>query len=209
MRLHMSSKRLFPQRAYGMAFAQGRLKRQGVPAVEDKTVNNANKLLTRDEMVAIISEFSAASAAGDLDKAMSYFTPDATYGMYDGTERHGREQIREAFKSQFENAFGRISFASEEMIVDEANQTAVVRWLCQHDMHQLFRHCKHPAPVALVVRAVYGATFTWHGLDVVHFEGPFMKAKLTYSKSHMPVGEGEHAHETHPTIGEILVSASG
>ena len=115
--------------------------------------------------------------------------------MYDGKEHRGLEQIRAALAPQYENAFGRLTFNLEELLIDEENQSAAVCWTCQHDLHRLFHYCSHPAPVALVVRTLYGATFAWQGLDILHFDGPLLKAKMTYSKTHLPMGKSDIADE--------------
>lgn len=112
-------------------------------------------------------DFTQAFNRDDLDGVMSYFTPDAVYDQFDGTAAKGLSAIREAFRPQFEGAFGTMRFHDEDLFVDPRTRKTMVSWTCS------FETKRGPAG--------------WRGLDLLHFDAQGrIVAKLTYAKTKSP-----------------------
>jgi uncharacterized protein (TIGR02246 family) len=133
---------------------------------------------------AILERFVAGFNDNDLDAVMAFFAEDAVYAPGDGKEHRGKAAIRAAFRPQFEGAYGEMTFAVSDRLVDEAGRKAAIRWVCHHD---LGRGQGGNALTRWVFRALYGARFGWHGMDVFHFDARGQIAgKFTYAHYHRP-----------------------
>ena len=142
--------------------------------------------LSRTELRDLVLRFTEAFNRDDLDAVMAYFADDAIYGTFDGVDAWGKPAIRAAFEPQFRGDFGRIRFHEEDLFVDESTGKAVIRWVCRHDF-------EGPRAAGLVgmkqlfYRTVYGRSFGWQGLDVLHFSGRLIVEKRTYARAKLPL----------------------
>ncbi len=142
--------------------------------------------LSRTELRELVLRFTEAFNRDDLDGVMAYFADDALYGTFDGVDARGKPAIRAAFEPQFRGDFGRIRFIEEDLLVDDSSAKAVIRWVCHHDI---------PAERApgltgmkqLFYRTVYGRSFGWQGLDVLHFSSGLIVEKRTYARAKLPL----------------------
>jgi ketosteroid isomerase-like protein len=141
---------------------------------------------TPTPIAVVVARFVAGFNANDLDAVMAFFTEDAVYRPGDGNEHRGRAAIREAFRPQFEGAYGAMVFAVDDVLVDEASRKAAIRWICRHDIGgENGRGI--PRLNRLLYRLMYGRRFSWYGMDVFHFdrEGK-IAAKMTYASYRRP-----------------------
>ena len=138
-----------------------------------------------ESIAAILERFVAGFNDNDLDAVMAFFAEDAVYAPGDGKEHRGKAAIREAFRPQFEGAYGAMTFVVSDRLVDETGRKAAIRWACHHDLGRatgsrglLLRWC---------FRALYGARFGWYGMDVFHFdERGQIAGKFTYANYSLP-----------------------
>lgn len=137
-------------------------------------------LSTGMSIATILDRFVDGFNVSDLDQVMSHFAEDAIYCPGDGRTHRGKGAIREAFRPQFEGAFGDMFFAVDDRVVDEVARKAAIRWICHHDIS----NGKGRAlswPMRWLYRFLYGSRFGWYGTDVFHFdEQGLIKAKHTY-----------------------------
>jgi uncharacterized protein (TIGR02246 family) len=125
----------------------------------------------------LLREFVAGFNTNSLDQVMTFFADDAVYLPGDGREHRGRAAIREAFRPQFEHAFGGIRFVVDDQVIDEGARKATIRWLCQHD----FTTAK-PLLRRLFFMAAYGGRAGWYGTDTFHFdESGKITGKFSYA----------------------------
>ncbi|MGF1599674.1 MAG: YybH family protein [Acidimicrobiales bacterium] len=122
----------------------------------------------RDELQSLTAEFMAAFNRNDLDGVISFFAPEgAYYDEFNGTRNDGLDAIRAAFEPQFGGAFGAMKFLDEDLFVDDVGGKVMVSWRC-----------------TLEVR---GEPTGWRGLDLLHWDGDRITAKLTYAKAKVPL----------------------
>ena len=113
----------------------------------------------------IVREFVEGFNTNDLDAVMAYFADDAVYLPGNGQEHRGRAAIREAFRPQFEDAFGTMRFVVDDQVIDEKSRKATIRWLCQHDLTRA-----KPFFMRLLLTTLYGGRAGWYGTDIFHFD---------------------------------------
>ena len=104
---------------------------------------------------------------GDLDAVMKFFSDDALYIEFNGTENRGAERIRKAFEPQFSGDFGKVQFHHDDFFFDEKTGKAVSSWRCTLELD--------------------GKPQEWSGLDIYVFEGELIKEKHTYAKAAVPL----------------------
>ncbi len=130
----------------------------------------AERLDARAALAKLVMDFTEAFNREDLDEMMGYFADGAVYDEFNGTRNVGLAAIRRAFEPQFNGAFGRMRFHTEDMFLEvETGDTgkALIRWQCtlEEDTRQ-------------------GA---WRGLDILHFEAGRLTEKHTYAKAKAPL----------------------
>ena len=126
--------------------------------------------MTRDELVALTADFMDAFNTNDLDRMMSFFAPDGLYDEFNNRVSKGPEAVREAFRPQFEGAFGEMKFIDEDLIVDAATNKVMASWRCTLE--------------------VKGKPTSWRGLDAITFDDDGkITHKLTYAKASAPLFE--------------------
>ena len=111
--------------------------------------------------------FTAAFNRDDLDGVMEFFTEDALYMEFNGTENRGKDAIRKAFEPQFRGDFGTIRFHTEDFFFDEETGKALSRWRCTVEIE--------------------GTPQEWKGLDIYHLDGGLVKEKHTYAQASIPL----------------------
>jgi uncharacterized protein (TIGR02246 family) len=125
----------------------------------------------------VLPKFVAGFNTNSLDEVMTYFADDAVYLPGDGREHRGRAAIREAFRPQFESAFGDMRFIVDDQVIDEGARKATIRWVCQHDLSTV-----RPLPKRLLFMALYGRRAGWYGTDTFHFdENGKITGKFSYA----------------------------
>jgi len=132
----------------------------------------------------ILRRFVDGFNTNSLDEAMSFFADDAVYEPGDGRTHRGRAAIREAFRPQFQNAFGSMRFVVNDEVVDEGARKASIRWLCQHDFATM-----KPFPQRLLFKALFGPRAGWFGTDTLHFDE---RSKIVGKFSYANYGRRPH-----------------
>jgi ketosteroid isomerase-like protein len=120
-------------------------------------------VVTHAELEDLVTRFTDAFNREDLDAVMGFFADDAIYDEFDGKQSRGKRAIRAAFTPQFQGAFGKMRFVSEDLFVDPASGKGLIRWLCTLERD--------------------GKTRGWRGLDVIHVKDGQIVEKLTYAKA--------------------------
>ncbi|RZU38307.1 SnoaL-like protein [Fluviicoccus keumensis] len=138
-----------------------------------------------------VRRFVDAFSHEDLDAAMAMFADDAEYHTFDGKICRGKPAIWQELEPQFRRAWGRIEFIGDKLIVDEAQQTAVVTWWCQHYFDEtgadLFSKLRSRA-----MRVALGRTPAWYGADILEFENGLVRVKRTFAQSPIPLFRRQH-----------------
>jgi ketosteroid isomerase-like protein len=124
--------------------------------------------MTRDELAKIIDEWLAAWDRHDIEAVTDLFADDGVFETWTGLRIEGRDNIRKAWKEWFEA--GGFRFVSEEIVIDEKNQTVVFSWLYEG-----------PA------KCFGGKTEKRRGIDLIRFSGGRISEKITYSKTSLEV----------------------
>ena len=79
----------------------------------------------------LVVSFTDAFNRNDLDGVMAFIAEDAVYEEFTGTINRGHVAIRAAFVPQFRGDFGKMRFETEDLFVDAATGTALIRWVCR------------------------------------------------------------------------------
>ena len=119
-------------------------------------------ILKRKEIEERLAHWYAAWAEYDLDGVLSLFHEQVRYRHWDGRVLIGRSLLRLVWSSWFARRDFR--FDEEETFIDEHAQKALYRW----------RLTRSLPPHS-------GVTEEQSGVDVLHFHGGLITAKLTYS----------------------------
>jgi uncharacterized protein (TIGR02246 family) len=113
----------------------------------------------------ILGEFVDGFNTNSLDDVMTFFADDAVYEPGDGRTHRGRAAIREAFRPQFDNAYGTMKFIVNDQVIDERARKATIRWVCQHDFATTKSFVQR-----LLFKAMFGRGAGWYGTDIFHFD---------------------------------------
>lgn len=129
-----------------------------------------------------VDDFAEAFGNCELNKVMSYFTPDAVYTSYDGKRCEGLTAIHKEFSSLFSGRFGRLVFHHGQTIVDERENKVVYTWTCEHDLEEECSIFLKP------VKFFSKNKKTWKGLDIFIFDesGEHIKEKQVYCRALLP-----------------------
>lgn len=125
--------------------------------------------MERAEIERWVVDFTEAFNRENLDEVMAYFAEDAFYDEFHGGRHHGKAAIRAAFEPQFEGAYGRMRFHTEDMFVDVEAGKAMISWL--------------------LTREKVDKAGGWRGLDLLHFRDGKIVEKHTYAKAKVPLIE--------------------
>ena len=123
------------------------------------TANNSPKIAD------ILREFVDGFNTNSLDDVMTFFADDAVYEPGDGRTHRGRAAIREAFRPQFEHAFGTMRFIVNDQVIDEQARKATIRWLCHHELATMKPFLKR-----MMFKLMFGQRAGWYGTDTFHFD---------------------------------------
>lgn len=124
----------------------------------------------RDELAELTGRFMDAFNENDLDRMMSFFAADgAVYDEFNSHTSEGLAAIREAFRPQFEGAFGEMKFLDEDLFIDPDEDKVMASWRCTLE--------------------VKGQPTSWRGLDLIHWDGDRITRKITYAKAKAPLFE--------------------
>jgi uncharacterized protein (TIGR02246 family) len=132
----------------------------------------------------IVKRFVDGFNTNSLDEVMTYFADDAVYQPGDGKTHRGRAAIREAFRPQFEGAYGTMRFIVDDQVIDERARKASIRWLCQHELSTVKSFVQR-----LLFKLMYGRTAGWYGTDTFHFDE---RGKITGKFSYANYGRRPH-----------------
>lgn len=106
---------------------------------------------------------------GDLAGVVAFFDPEGVYDEFNGRRSVGLDQVRAAFRPQFEGAFGEMKFLDEDLFIDPDAGKVMASWTCTLEIE--------------------GDPVAWRGLDLIHFEGDKVVYKGTYAKAKAPLFE--------------------
>ncbi|MBK17866.1 MAG: hypothetical protein CMM52_03375 [Rhodospirillaceae bacterium] len=126
----------------------------------------ADQQRARAELEKLVIDFTEAFNRENIDEVMSYFAEGAIYDEFNGIRNEGLEAIRKAFEPQFDGAFGKMRFHTEDMFLDVDAGKAMIRWA-----------------LTLEEETRAGA---YRGLDLLHFRDGKLVEKHTYCKAKIP-----------------------
>ena len=124
-------------------------------------------MLSREEIQETLAKWYRAWNEHDLDAVMELFHDEILFENWTGGRVRGKENLRQAWTTWFEN-HGEFRFTEEETFIDEAEQKALYRW--QLEWPSLEKGCE-------------GRRERRWGVDVLHFRDGSIIKKLTYSKT--------------------------
>jgi len=129
-------------------------------------------MLTRSEIIKLLTKWSRAWAHHDLEGVMQLFHDDVLFENWTGATAQGKTNLLKAWIPWFEN-HGNFRFSEEDTFVDEAEQKALYRWrLDWPSLESGFE----------------GQPEIRQGVDVLHFKNGKIIKKLTYSKTTVVIG---------------------
>lgn len=132
--------------------------------------------LTRKEIKQLLADCYKAWDRHDLDQVMTFFHEEIFFENWTGAYVKGKENLRSAWRSWFDN-HGGFRFLEAETFVDEAMQKACYRWLLEWP-------CMEPGyENKMELRK---------GVDVLHFKDGKIISKLTFSKTFVEIDNQRH-----------------
>jgi ketosteroid isomerase-like protein len=84
-------------------------------------------MLSRDDIKKALTKWNLAWDTHDLDGVMELFHDDVLFENWTGGQAKGKENLRKAWASWFEN-HGGFRFTEEETFIDAEQQKALYRW---------------------------------------------------------------------------------
>lgn len=127
---------------------------------------------SKEEMKNALHRWFEAWNSHDLDVVMRLFHDDVLFENWTGARVRGREKLRKAWASWFEN-HGNFNFTTEDLFIDEDARKALYRW-----------RLDWPSPE----KGREGEPETRRGVDVIHFRDGKIVEKLTYCKTTLEIG---------------------
>ncbi len=128
-------------------------------------------LLSREEIKEALAIWNRAWDDHDLDGVMELFHDDVIFDNWTGGQANGKENLRKAWASWFEN-HGGFRFTEEDTYIDEKEQKALYRWQLDWPSFE---------------KGYEGKPETRRGVDVIHFKDGKIIRKLTYSKTTLEI----------------------
>ena len=123
--------------------------------------------LSKEEMSATLSEWLRAWNQHDLDRVMDLFHDEVIFENWTGAKVKGKRALCRAWTPWFAN-HGGSRFIEKETLIDEAAQSALLRW-----------RLEWPS----TARGYEGKLERREGVDVLHFCDGKIIQKLTFSKT--------------------------
>jgi ketosteroid isomerase-like protein len=130
-------------------------------------------MLSRDDIKKALKKWNMAWGNHDLDGVMELFHDDVLFENWTGGQAKGKENLRKAWTSWFEN-HGGFRFNEEETFIDAEQQKVLYRW--QLDWPSL-------------EKGFEGRPEKRRGVDVLHFKDGKIIQKLTYSKTTIAIDD--------------------
>jgi ketosteroid isomerase-like protein len=124
-------------------------------------------MLSREEIENALKKWNMAWDNHDLDGVMELFHEDILFENWTGGQARGKENLRKAWASWFEN-HGDFKFTEEETFIDADRQKALYRWQLEWPSLE---------------KGFEGSAEKRRGVDVLHFRDGKIIRKLTYSKT--------------------------
>ena len=131
-------------------------------------------MLSREEIEKALKKWNLAWDNHDLDGVMELFHDDILFENWTGGQARGKENLRKAWASWFEN-HGGFKFSEEETFIDVDEQKALYRWQLEWPSLE---------------KGFEGRPEKRRGVDVLHFQDGKIIQKLTYSKTTIEI-EGD------------------
>ena len=131
-------------------------------------------MLSREEIEKALKKWNLAWDNHDLDGVMELFHDDILFENWTGGQARGKENLRKAWASWFEN-HGGFKFSEEETFIDVDEQKALYRWQLEWPSLE---------------KGFEGRPEKRRGVDVLHFQDGKIIQKLTYSKTTLEI-EGD------------------
>lgn len=122
-------------------------------------------LTTREDLLELTENVAAAYNANDPEKVVALFADDGVFNHMDGRVYRGSDEILEVTKSIM--SFGRLSFAGEDVFVDEVEQKVLLHW-------------------TLTITTDDGSTLVSSGADILHWRDRELVLKSTFFKTEAP-----------------------
>ena len=123
--------------------------------------------LSRNEIEKALKQWNIAWSNHDLEGVMALFHEDVIFDSWTGGKVRGKEALRKAWESWFDN-HGNFRFLEEETFIDEKEQKVLYRWLLEWPSLESGKE---------------GKPEKRRGVDVIHFENGKIINKITYSKT--------------------------
>ncbi|MBU2551522.1 MAG: nuclear transport factor 2 family protein [Proteobacteria bacterium] len=124
-------------------------------------------MLSREEILAVMSDWNLAWERYDLDEVMNLFHEDIVFDNWTGGQARGKSALREAWASWFANNGG-FTFSHEDMFVDEAEQKVLYQWRLDWPSTE---------------KGFEGRPESRRGVDIIHFKDGRIINKFTYAKT--------------------------
>lgn len=131
-------------------------------------------VLSREKIEDILKKWNAAWDSHDLEGVMRFFHDDIFFENWTGGKARGKDALRKAWASWFEN-HGGFRFTEEDTFIDEKEQKVLYQWLLEWPSFE---------------EGYEGKWEKRRGVDVMHFKDGKIIKKLTYSKTTIEI-EGE------------------
>ena len=131
-------------------------------------------LLSREKIKAVFSRWNQAWNDHDLDRVMVLFHEEILFENWTGARIRGKEALRKAWRSWFED-HGGFRFIEEDTFIDETDQKILFRWKLEWPSLE---------------SGFQGRPEVRRGVDVIHFRDGKIIEKRTYSKTTLEI-DGE------------------
>lgn len=128
-------------------------------------------MLTRAEILELLSKWYDAWNAHDFEAVMALFHDDVLFENWTGGRAAGKPALAASWKDWFAD-HGGFRFDEEETFVDETAQKALYRWVLDWPSRD---------------PAFAGHREVRRGVDVMHFEAGKIIRKLTFSKTTLEI----------------------
>ena len=127
--------------------------------------------LSKMEIQNLLQKWNDAWINYDLDGVVDLFHEKVIFDNWTGGRAEGKENVRQAWKSWFENNGG-FKFTEEDTFIDVDEQKVLYRWRLDWPSME---------------KGFAGKPETRRGVDVMHFEDGKIIEKLTYSKTTLEI----------------------
>lgn len=127
--------------------------------------------LNRAELEKVMIAWESHWNDHDIEGVMALFHEDIFFEHWHGARVQGKTALRQAWSSWFADPGG-FRFTTEELIIDEAAQKVLYRWLLEWPS---------------IEKGYKGLPEKRRGVDVLHFQDCKIIRKLTYTKTNLEI----------------------